>query len=217
MTCAVSEEGDNLALYLTPVSLGTLARSVRLGPDELALVLEDVARGEEARLCRWQDLEALDLEADLVHLPAGTRGDDLALDALPAPLLACVEQALPTELGSRVALSVQDGCHGVVIAREPSLLAECLSAHLDDYLSAVLGQDAPPGTFDPLLLSELLEPRPPGACYELKLTERRRYWILDAEQRGGGSGPDLRWVCEAGGGRWRAWSWQPADPERHVL
>lgn len=217
VTCAVYEEGQNLALYVTPVHLGALARSVELAPDDLALVLEGAPGVAPGSVHRWGELSSLDLEADLVHLPHGTATDAQLLDELPIPLLSSVEHALPVELGSRVAISVADGCHGVVIAREPALLGRCLSTLLDDYLAAVLGPEAPAGTFDSEVLEELLAPQAPGACFELTFTQRRRYWLLDARPQGSESEPGLRWVCERGGGRWRSWSWHGISETVHAV
>lgn len=210
MTCAVHEEGENLALYLTPVSLPRLSRAVGAAPDDLALILPDGA--DAPRTCRWDALYELELELDLVHLPARTPAHALEGLELPVPLLAAPEEALPAELGSRLALSVQDGCHGVVISRDQELLARCLGTVLDDYLSAVAGEQAAGAPLEGDLLQDLLEPQPPGACLELSFQRRSRYWLLEATGLGDGAGSSGRWVCERGGGRWRAWRWSEVAP-----
>lgn len=210
VTCAVYEEGPNLALYMTPAGVPPLATALGLPPDDLALVLETWS--ERARVLRWSELEGLDGDADLVHLPAGTALDATTLDELPVPLLACLPEALPAGLGSRVALSVQDGCHGAVVARERGLLRRALASLLEDYARAVLGPEAGDGGFDRPLLDTLLEPQTPGTCFELSLSSRRRFLVLDAVTHGEDAQRSLRWVRSASGGRWRAWSWEETEP-----
>lgn len=209
VTCGIYREGDNLALYLTPASVGAMARALALPDPDLAVVLSDGPALASARTLRWDQLSGLGPDVDLVHLPAGTDPAALSLDDLPTPLLANPDAAVPTALGGRAALSLQDGCHGAVIAREHALLARCLAGFLEEYVLSALSRDSAVPALDADALAPLLEPLPAGCFYGLRFEAHRRYWCLDAELHDGDGVCDrYRLVCEGDGGRWRrGWSW----------
>lgn len=209
VTCGLYEEGVNLALLLTPASLGALTASLGIPDDDLAVVLSDGPSLRSARTVRWTELGSLGPDVDLVHLPAGADPGRLNADELPAPLLASPDAAVAHAHGGRVAISLQDGCHGAVIARDRELLASCLSGFLEEYVLSALSRESALPPLPPESLTPLLEPLAPGAWFGLRFQARRRYWTLDADLQGSGV-DDLRyrWVCEGDSGRWRpGWSW----------
>lgn len=208
VSCAVYAEGENRALYLTPAELGPLASSLALPGEDLALLLDASPGLSAPRALAWSALLDIEGEADLVHLPARTSLEEPALGQLPVPLLACAAEAVPVELGSRVAISVADGCHGAVITRDEAVLRRCLTGFLTGYLRAILGPGPALPPIGDELLRPLLAPQPPDTCYLLEFRPRRRYWTLDARSPSGAA--RHRWVCEAESGRWRAWTWEEA-------
>jgi len=153
-------------------------------------------------------IDRLTGEVELVHLPRGVDADSVA-DQLPCPLLGRPDRAVPTELGSRVAISLQDGCHGAVLTPDPSLIRHCLRAFIGDLQVAVLGRDAEVPDLLDSLLDPLLDPLPMDAWWNLHLQTGRRYWTMEFILNDGeGVAQTTRWVSEGEGGHWRAgWSW----------
>lgn len=210
-TVAVHREGDQHALYLSPTRLGALARWLAL-PGEDQAVLLDPEPGVPTRVMLWAELDGRDLDGDVVHLPASASPDPDALSELPSPLLTSLAEALPRPLGARVALSVQDRGHGVVVAREQALLARCLGGFLQDFLLTFLSGEVAPPAFTARVMAPLLEPLPAESWFSLDFQVHRRYWTLDARREGERSS-SLRWVCEGPQGRWRSgWSWATSGP-----
>lgn len=206
VTFGIYEEGQNLALYLTPASLETICAALDLPGEDQAVYLSDGPNGAGPRVVPWSTIH--DLEGEVVHVSAHAVLGQEAVDALPVPLLADLGEALPLEFGSRAAVSVQDGCHAAVVARDTTLLASCLRAFLEDYVHCALGRDASLPVLAVADLAPLLDPLEPGAWYEAHFQAHRRYWTLDASLHGAEVDHQLRWVCEGEGGRWRAgWSW----------
>lgn len=209
VTFGVYQAGPNLELDLTPSGLPALVEALGLPPGDVAVVLEDERGAREPRLGVWADLPSLGTELEAVHLPASVPRALAARLDLPSPLLASPEGAVPTELGSSVAISLHDGCHGSVITPDPALLARCLRSFLEEYIVAAIDGDVDLPALPDDVLAPLLEPLPVGAWYGLHFEARRRYWTLEARLHDP-EGADLvhRWVCSGEGGRWRVgWSW----------
>lgn len=205
VTVGVYQEGANYALYLTPAGMGSISAGLALPAEDLALIVDEGGRPQGSRLLRWADVAGLGQDVDLVHLPQDADTRDMGAD-LPVPLLAGPELAVPTEQGSRVAISLHDGCHGAVITPDRDLLAACLSGFLADYAVNVLSGAAAVPALSPDSLAPLLEPLPAGDYFGLRFQAHRRYWTLDARRQD--EDQTHRWVCEGEGGRWRpGWSW----------
>ncbi len=204
-TFSVTEEGPNRALYLSPVGLEVLHAALDLPAADAALVRGDAGAAEIA----WGELPHGDDDIEVVHLGASPAPEASGVD-VPEPLLADPSAAVATGRGGRVALSLSDGCHGVVLSPDPELLARCLAGFLTSYVEAVVGPEIglPPLTRD--LLAPLIAPRPAGETCTATLALRARYWRLDLDwvDPAGEATDTERWVCEGPGGRWRAgWSW----------
>lgn len=215
VTFGVYREGPNMALYLTPSGVGPLKEAVNLPPRDQAVVLDGSLLWEVGQNVSmpWAAVDRMRNEVDIIHLPEAV---DLTCDQvqrvitdLPVPLLARPDAALPASLGSQVAIAVNDGCHGAVIARDTDLLARCLQRFIEEFIVAVRLEDTHLPELDPSLLSHLLAPLPEGSWYELNLKLSRRVWTLEFEFYDDEGPSDVfRWVCEGEGGRWRAgWSW----------
>ena len=176
VTFAVYREGPNLALYLTPSGVAPLKEALAIPSRDQAIVLDGSLFGELGKnvAMPWAAIDKLKDEVDLVHLPEGVRLEDPAvqeaLARLPVPLLARPEEALPAELGSLVALAVNDGCHAAVLVREPDLLARCFQRFIEEFVVAVRLEDT--------ALPELdcVAPRPAAR------TAPRRVLVRDAPQ-----------------------------------
>jgi hypothetical protein len=215
VTFAVYREGPNLALYLTPSGVAPLKEALAIPPRDQAIVLDGSLFGELGKniAMPWAAIDKLKDEVDIVHLPEGVRLEDPAVQAalarLPVPLLARPEEALPAELGSQVALAVNDGCHAAVLVREPDLLARCFQRFIEEFVVAVRLEDTALPELDRSLLGQLLAPLPEGSWYEMHLKLSPRVWTLEFELYDDEGPSDVfRWVCEGEGGRWRAgWSW----------
>jgi hypothetical protein len=195
----VERADDVHLLCASPVSAPQLHRALGLGAAEPAVQLDE--RGD-AHACAWGETLA-DEDVELVHL-----GDpDAAVHDLPVPLLAAPESLPP---GSRAALSVQDGCHGAVLSRDPDLLARCLGRFLDAYVEAASGDcGAVPGLAEGTLQG-LLARAPEGATCRPSLEMHPRYWVLvlSWQSEDGEALHTERWIAEGPGGRWRAgWRW----------
>ena len=213
-TFGLYREGENLGLFLAPTDLRTVRRSMGLPSNDQALVLEgaqvldgafQVAPGP-ARLVSWAEIDGLEGEVDAIHLPAGLQIDPDEI-MVPTPVLASPDLAVPTDLGSRVALGLNDSCHVAVISPDATLIERCLRGFIEGYLHcATHGPSAMP-TLPHALVRDLISPMAPGAWHELMLHIRPRYWTLDIHQHGTEAAP-IRWVCEGSGGHWRGgWAW----------
>jgi len=214
VTFGLYREGENLGLFLAPTDLHTVRRAMDLPINDQALVLEGaqvldsafLMAPEPTRVVRWSEIDGLEGEVDAIHLPAGLSVDPDEI-AVPTPVLACPELAVPTALGSRVALGLNDSCHVAVITPEDTLIERCLRGFIEDYLRcASLTQGHLP-KLPNALVADLVKPLPPGAWHELMLHVRKRYWALDIHRRGTDA-PPIRWVCEGASGHWRGgWAW----------
>lgn len=200
VTFAVHAEGPHLGLYLSPVDLVALHASLALPPGDQALVLQ----GERQWTVPWEMVSVLGQDLDLVHRPAGAPA---VPPELPEPLGSDPSQALPHD--SAVALSLHDGCHAALYARDRTILGRVLQGFLADYQVTVVGRPVQIPQLPADLLHALLEPRPPGAFTRVQLRPHRRFWVLELEHGlGDGGVVNERWVSEGEGGRWRAgWGW----------
>jgi hypothetical protein len=192
---SVHAEGRNIGLYLTPADVPFLRDALDLPDDDHALVL----RGGAAFNVPWAMIGLLGGDLEVVHRARDACADP---EASPGALLADPARAVPP--GSRVALSLQDGCHAAIFTPEIELLRRCMSAFLEDYQATVMGRDIEVPTLAPELLTALLEPRPVGTWTRIQLEPRQRYWVLELEHGGADGGVVTeRWVSEGEGGRWR--------------
>ena len=185
-------------LYLQPIALCSMRLNIPDG--DTALVL-----GDDLRL-RWSDLRDWVGEGEIVHLPARVDPDKVHLIE---PLLLCPEEAVPTGAGSRLAISIQDGAHGVVITPEPKLLHGVLRCHLTHWLRRQLrGVQALPSISDGVL-EALCTPSGPAAWTTLHLDNTRRYWTLEIITHAPGAQTSIqRLISEGDGGSWRSgWEW----------
>ncbi len=214
VTFGLYQEGENLGLFLAPTDLASVRRTLDLPHDDQALVLEGaqilddafLVAPEPTRLVRWAEIDALEGEIDVVHLPAHMRMDPDEIQ-VPTPVLACPELAVPTELDSRVALGLNDSCHVVVISPEPTLIRRCLRGFILDYLKCAVLQDIQMPDLPDALVEAVAQPLPAGTWHELMLHVGPRYWTLDIHRNGTDPDP-VQWVCEGAGGHWRGgWSW----------
>jgi hypothetical protein len=214
VTIGVYPEGENRGLFLAPVDLATVRRSLSLPDTDSAWVLGGaqvldnafVQAHEPPRLLPWSAIDTLGEEVDIIHLPAGTEVTSALLD-ISTPLLAAPESAVPQVLGSRVAIGLNDGCHLSLITPEPGLIEQCVRQFVADYLVSVLQHDARLPPWPEALIQSLVAPLSPGAWQELHFYPRRRYWVLDIVRKGEQVQVE-RWVCEGEHGRWRGgWYW----------
>ena len=206
VTFGVYRYGANLELDLTPSGLPTLLEALALPDSDVALVLDEE---DGPRLGTWGELQHHGADVEVVHLPAGVpRAAAASLD-LPAPLLASPEGAVPAQLGSAVAISLHDGCHGSIITPDPAVLARCLRGFLEEYIVSAIDGDADVPHFPEDAITALLEPLDVGAWYGLHFESRQRYWTLEARLHDAEREDTThRWICEGQGGRWRSgWSW----------
>lgn len=205
VTFGIYEEGENLALYLTPASLEALCATLDLPGEDQAVYLSGDPEAGPSRVVPWSAVQGP--EGEVVHIAASAVLDPETIDALPVPLLAAVAEALPLELGSRAAVSVQDGCHGAVIARDRGLLRGALRCFLEEYVATAVG---PAGEVPSLRASDLeplLQPLTPESWYDVTFLTHKRYWTLEVILHGGRTAQRHRWVCEGERGRWRSgWS-----------
>ena len=197
---SVERDGEVHLLFVSPVSAPMLHAALDLPAGDAAALLDD--RGAAHRRTWGAPLPDADLE--LVHL--GAPGTVPPTD-LPSPLLA-EPSALPP--GCEAALSVQDGCHGVVLSRDPERIARCLRRFLDAYVEAAAGTCARVPALPGAALTGLLAAAPAGATCRPALDVRPRFWVmeLDWHDADGGNLGTERWVSEGPHGRWRAgWNW----------
>ena len=206
---ALHDEGGLYGLYLSPATLGWLGEVLQIPDGDRALVVEGrLGRGPGTTL-PWTALDLLHCDVDIVHLPADSAPEAAVLD-LPVPLLARPDEAVPEQVGSRVAISLHDGCHAVVLTREDELVSLCVRAFFDAYVASATGRDRVevPDLSDELL-SSLLDPVPDDEWRTLHLDMHQRFWTLDIHSSSETAPSEcIRWVAEGPGGRWRSgWAW----------
>ncbi len=213
VTIGLYEEGPNLGLFIAPVDLRLIQAVTHelLGDNALVLpgaaVLDDafMAAPEPPRIIGWSDVHTEQGDLDLIHLPAGLDMGPDAID-IPTPVLAAPEQAVPVELGSRLAVGFNDRCHAAFISPDPLLIQQVLTGFVEAYAAAASATETVP-SLTAGLLAPLLEPMKVGDWKELRFVERKRYWMLEAANRGQHT-PSHRWVTEGPDGHWRlGWSW----------
>ncbi len=220
VTFAVERESPRLwSLRLVPTGVAQLATALTLPAADRLLLLSGGGIGA-VYAPRIRDgipvvpatlLPRLQAPVELVHVARGLAGSIRPAD-LPTCVLSDPEAAVPEAWGSRFALSIQDGCHGVLYSPEVGLLRSCLRGWLLSYQRGLLGREAHLPSLPDRLLDPLLEPLPPDTYIEASFQPSSRYWVLDLRLLEAGSEDPLdesmRWVCEGEGGSWRAgWSW----------
>jgi len=196
----LERDGDVNLLFIAPVSAPMLRAALGLPDGDAAALLDH--RGRAHAHVWGAPLPDGDLE--FVHLGvAGTRPPP----DLPSPLVSG-PASLPA--GCAAALSVQDGCHGVVLSRDPARISRCLRRFLDAYVEAAAGTSPRVPDVPGAALEGLLTTAPEGATCSPSLDMRPRFWVLDLAWRDA-EGEELfvdRWVSEGADGRWRAgWRW----------
>jgi hypothetical protein len=207
-TFSVHDEDGVLGLYLSPVDLGWLAAALAMPEEDRALVVDGRARDRTGTTMPWSSVGLLHGEVELVHLPADRAAEAPGLE-LPVPLLTDPARALDQRAGSRVALSLHDHCHAVVLSREQELLAQCVGAFITGFVEAARPDGERSPLVDPALLVPLVEPLPDDVWLQLSLDTSRRFWTLTLTEHADAEVQRVtRWVCEGAGGRWRAgWHW----------
>ncbi|MFH1466718.1 MAG: hypothetical protein ABIO70_20195 [Pseudomonadota bacterium] len=220
VTFAVERESARVwSMRFVPVGPAQLAPSLRIAAGDRLLLLS--GGGPTAvyapRLRRGVPLVPATLlprlraPVELVHVPRGF-ASRIAFDEIPTSLLADPEAALPMGWASRFALSIQDGCHGVVYTTDPELLRSCLRSFLQAYQHGVLGADIALPPMPDRLLEPLMVPRAPDTYVEVSFDPGSRFWSMEhCVLEAGSENPvqePVRWVCEGAGGSWRVgWSW----------
>jgi len=214
VTFGLYREGKNWGLFLAPADLACIRAALQIPPSDAALVMEGAQVLNEAfleapsppRLIPWSEIDHLSGEVDLVHIPESAQDEVASID-LVTPVLAAPGRAVPTDVGSKIAIGLNDGCHIAVISPDLDLIQACLQGFIQDYIVSVMQRDTDLPDLEPSLVRELLVPMPTGEWCELMLHVRRRYWTLSADREGWDATP-TQWVCEGESGRWRSgWSW----------
>jgi len=220
VTFAVERESPRVwSLRTVPVDVGQLAPALALPATDRLLLLSGGGVGAVYAkrtavglpLVPATLLPRLRAPVELIHVG---RGAPRELDArsIPTTVLSDPEAALPPQWGSHFAMSIQDGCHGVVYAASRALLRKCLRAFLQSYQVSLLGRAADLPPISDELLDPLLEPMAPDSFVEVSFASSARFWTMDFHHLEAGSrypaGDALRWVCEGERGSWRSgWSW----------
>lgn len=220
VTFAVERETPSVwSLRMVPAGIAQLASALTLTAADRLLLLSGGGVGAvyAPRIRRGVPvvpatlLPRLQAPVELIHVARGRAGSIRAAD-IPTCLLSDPEAALPQAWGSRFALSIQDGCHGVFYTHERPLLRACLRAYLRSYQLSVLGEHTQLPPLPDALLDPLLEPHSPDTYVEVLFQPAERYWTLELKLLQAGSevplDESIRWVCEGEGGAWRSgWSW----------
>jgi len=212
VTVGLYQEGTNLGLFLAPIDLALIRKLTDLPDHDQALVLNGAAvlddaflqADPKAKLVPWADVDHLDDDSDVIHIPHHV-SIDIGTMEIPTPILAAPEHAVPTHLGSKVAIGFGDGCHAAIISPDPSLIARCLTGFISAYTSSAAQRACP--TLPTALVESLMEPMQPGSWSELRLIPSKRLFVLEVAPNGH-SGTATRWICKGTGHKWRAgWSW----------
>jgi hypothetical protein len=214
VTLGLYREGDNYALFIAPVDLNLLRSILPITDSEQALVLagaqvlgESVLQSPEpARRISWSQISTLGDEVDIIHLPEDSQLDPSKIE-IPTPILAAPEQSVPLEWGSKLAISLNDGCHAAVISPDPAIIRSVLTGFMSAYAQSAMDRPISFPTIPMDMQNALVAPMNPGEWTELRFLPRKRYWMFEFAHQGDPS-TATRWVAEAEHGRWRSgWSW----------
>jgi len=214
VTLGLYREGDNYALFIAPVDLGLLRSIVPIADDEQALVLAGAqVLGDSflqaptpARRIPWAEISTLSDEVDVIHLPKNSRLDPSQIE-IPTPILAAPEQSVPAKWGSKLAISLNDGCHAAVISPDPSIIRTVLTGFMAAYAQSAMDRPISFPTIPSEMQHSLLAPMNPGEWTELRFLPRKRYWMFEFAHQGDPLTAS-RWVAHAERGQWRGgWSW----------
>jgi hypothetical protein len=212
VTLGLYQEGDNLALFLAPTDLALVRQLTGVPASDHALVLHGAAVLDDAFLqaepqakrINWADVDQFHDDVDVIHIPKNTPVDLEDLDIL-TPILAAPHQAVPTDLGSRVAIGLNDGCHGVIISPDHQLIQGCLTGFIEAYTTAATGRRCP--KIQPDLVAALLQPMQAGEWMELRLLPHKKIFAIELAIKGDDTNAS-RWVCGGNDLNWRdGWSW----------
>jgi len=212
VTVGLYQEGTNLGLFLAPVDLALIRKLTNLPTNDQALILSGAAVLDDAflqaepkaKLMSWADVDHLNEDADVIHIPEHI-SFDIGTMEIPTPILAAPDQAVPTHLGSEVAIGFGDDCHAAVISPDPSLIARCLTGFISAYTSSAAQRSCP--TLPTALVDSLMEPMQPGSWSELRLIPSKRLFVLEIAPNGL-TETATRWICKGPGHNWRTgWSW----------
>ena len=150
VTIGLYHEGNNLGLFLAPADLGLIRQLTGLPAHDQALILSGAAvldgaflqATREPQLVQWADVDHLIGDADVVHIPQSV---DIVLDdiEIPTPVLAAPDQAVPSQLGSQVAIGFADGCHAAVISPDGDLINQCMTGFISAYISSATQRRSP--------------------------------------------------------------------------
>lgn len=214
VTFGLYQEGTNLGLFLAPVNMAMLHGLIDIPSSDQALVLQGaqvlgdafLQAPDHGELFPWSGISVAKNEVDIIHFPKDVEVDPETCDIL-TPILAAPEHAVPVELGSRLAISLNDNCHAAIISPEEGLIKQCLVGFIRKYAASVLEREAVLPPLPHQLVESLLQPMQPGEWNELRFHSAKRYWMLEFSGKSDQETPE-RWVCEGEHGHWRGgWSW----------
>ena len=214
------ESAEVRSLYLSPICLQQIGTALPLDGRDQVVILS----GGGPAVQEWgtplmgvytlypvSQLAELQAPVEIVDFkPEATHAD--ILEHVFEPVLAYPEIAVPQEIGSRFALTIDETCHAVLLTREAPVLSAVLTNFLQALQVSRLGRDADLPDLDAELLDELIQPVEDEAYHEVRFEPRRRHWTLEFRASWAGlweAGSDsVRWVSEGEQGRWRTgWSW----------
>jgi len=211
VTWGLTQSETHFELCIAPIDLPLIQLVTADLEADLAIVLnESSGNGKELftaepRVAPWADIGRFNGNLELIHIPRTTPIDPATME-LPATVLADSDSAVPDALGSRLAVSFTDECHGVFISPDRRLLARILAGYLEAFTRAASGSDRVPA-IPPEFLTATLTPRSPGDWNEARFVRRERYWVLEMQENGLGT-VLRRWITEGPAGHWRqGWSW----------
>ena len=143
-------------------------------------------------------------DADVIHIPQSV---DIVLDdiEIPTPVLAAPDQAVPSQLGSQVAIGFADGCHAAVISPDGDLINQCMTGFISAYISSATQRRCP--HLPPALVADFMRPMPPGSWSELRIIPSKKFFALELATNGQAEA-STRWICKGADHNWRTgWSW----------
>jgi hypothetical protein len=220
VTFSVEQETDRIrALRAAPIGMSQIAPALPTNPGEHVAILAG-GGGITAEFSRGPDgitiapatiLSRLLPPFEVIHL-GSVKPEALEPGQLPDSVLLDPETVLKPGCRFLFALSIQDGCHGLMLSEDRALLRGCLAAFLMSYQVALLGRPADLPSLPDELMETLLEATPPDTFHEVRFHPREHYWSMEfLTQVAGSGGPEIepiRWVAEGEHGRWReGWSW----------
>jgi hypothetical protein len=220
VTFSVEKETDRvMALRASPMGLSSLLGALPRRQKDCYAVLSGGGESlsgclrlpDGQALCSGKDVHRLSAPLEIVHLGQLDLGVARNL-RLPETVLLHPDRVLPPGSTSGFALSIQDGCHGLLLCTEKKILRNCLRVFLEACQRSVLGGEGRIPPISDALLEPLLVSTPPGVFRELRFLRGQHFWRMEFQRvvagYGGPLDETLQWVCEGSEGRWRAgWHW----------